>query len=267
MKNFIPTQPIYVGFCGPAGSGKTSTAKKIVPGITVSLLSDPSSFPDVIWGHHWLSQPLYEMASTLTELYGEELTDRKLYALHDIVNSIMMKRIPYDDLVELVYDIYHMPVDNYDGQKPRTFLQTVGDMCRNQYEDCFSNYVKYKIYNTYRSECIEYDRHDQDEPWYIGIVEDVRTVREAKMIKDQPNNILIKFTASPAVLRDRLLNRDGVDLAPEQASHRTENEFNGIPDEDFDLILDTDSLSVDDQAEVVYDYITNNHNFGEKLNG
>lgn len=267
MKTFIPNQPIYIALSGPAGSGKTATANTIVPRSSIGAYGNietsskdvlkevsTNAFPSTVWDHFFFAMPLYDMLEAKTTI-GDEAQSRALYSLHKILNSIMMERIPYEDLVELVYDIYSLPIDT-NGAKPRTFLQTAGDICRKLEENCFANYIKYKTFDTYRSIAAEYDRYDEDPPWYFSVVSDLRMPNEAKMIKDQANHMMFKFTASPEVLAKRIYVRDGITLTQEQASHHSENLFDKIPDEWFDLIIDTTDMTLLEQATTVYNHIT-----------
>lgn len=256
MIDFSSSNPVYIGFCGAAGSGKTSTARAIVPSSSFSFYGDVSNYSDnnILWDHFWFAMPLYEISNCRLITEGTDVKDRVMYGIHDIVNSVMQRKIAYDDLIELVYDIYAMPC-KIEGTKPRTFLQDVGSLCRDLYKNCFTDYIKYKVYNTYRAIISEYDRNDLDPPTYMAIVSDVRMPNEAEMIKNQPNNILIKFTASKEVLDKRLIDRDGLLLTSSQTSHESERGVNEIPEEWFDLVLDTDNLTVEQQAEAVKNFM------------
>lgn len=258
MIDVSSSNPIFIGFCGPAGSGKTSTAKSIVPASSFSFYGDIANPNDpdgsIVWDHLWFAMPLYEIANYRLMTEGPESKDRIMYGIHDVLNSVMQRRIPYDDLIELVYDVYSMPC-KVEGTKPRSFLQNVGSYCRNLYKDCFTDYIKYKIYNNYRNISIEFDRNDMDPPTYMAIISDVRMPNEAQMIKSQQNNILIKFTASKEVLNERLMNRDGLLLTSDQTNHESEKGVNEIPDEWFDIIIDTSDMTVEDQAKAVRDFM------------
>lgn len=272
MSTFRPNQPIYVGFSGKAGTGKTSTANKIVPSTSVSSYGEvetnsaiwggmgDDAFPSLVWDHFYLARPLYDLYEARTNIMGEDAQDRILYAIHDVVHSLMMKNIPYDDLIELVYDIFHFPLGPGEG-KPRSFLQQVGDLCRSKYDLCMSNHMKYKVYNAWQNLSSEYHSHEEDPPWYVAIVSDVRRIDEAEMLRTRPNNFMVKFTASPEELRDRLYSRDGTFMTTEQMSHVSEMESEQIPDDWFDLILDTTGMTLTEQASAVYDAITHDNTF------
>ncbi len=275
MKHFNPAQPIYVGLGGVAGTGKTSTAKRIVPASSASSYGDvsPSNneldallwehigsnpFPKIVWDHYWFAMPLYDMYNARVDIQGEDKKDRTLYAIHDVVNSLMSKGIPYDDMVELVYDIYSFPLQSDLNEKPRTFLQLVGDLCRAQNPDCFANYIKYKVYDRYRTVMSEYSRADEDEPWFISIVSDLRMPNEAEMLKSRTNNILIKFICEDKVRAERIEDRDGKPMDASQQQHKSETSLALIPDEMYDLILDTTDMTLKEQATAVYTYIVGN---------
>lgn len=266
MKTFVPNQPIYIGLSGPAGSGKTATANTIVPRSSVGAYGNiqsselavmkevtKSAFPNVIWDHFYFAMPLYDMVDAKT-IIGDDAMSRSLYSLHKILNAVMMERIEYEDLIELVYDIYSFPLDS-NGAKPRSFLQGAGDLCRSLEVNCFANYMKYKVLDTYRSISVEYNNHDEDPPWYFSVLSDLRMPNEAKMIKDQPNHMMFKFTARPEVLAKRIYIRDGIELTKQQAEHSSENLFDEIPDDWYDLIIDTSDITLLEQAKMVYNHI------------
>lgn len=269
-----PDYPLFVGFAGNAGSGKTETARAIVPASSFASYGDVDrnnqlgdAFPHTVWDHYWLSLPLYEMYEIRTKTIGVDQKDRILYALSDVVNEIMKKNIPFDDMIELVYSIYSFPIDSNE-EKPRNFLTGVGDLCRNLHNECFIDYIKYKLLDLWRGHQVEYGRLNQDPPLYIPIVSDVRMLHEAQMILDQPNHLLLKFNVSEKVQAQRLTERDGQTISPEQLSHDTETSLNDIPEDWFDFIIDTDELTLEDQAKMVYTLIANTVNPKEEaLNG
>ena len=262
-KKFTPTEPIYVGFVGPAGAGKTFTAKSIVPPSSAALYGDPKMFPSIIWDHQWMSLPLYSVYNARTQTLGVDRENRILYSIHEIVNSVTMKHLSFDNMIELIYDLYSLPITNSEDEKPRTFLQQAGDLFLKDNEMCLAKYAKYKIYSMWRSACVEYDRNDLELPWYIGVISDVRQPHEAKMIHDQRNNLLIKFKADKETLNERLLNRDGILLSDTESVHRTEAQVDLIPEDWYDLVIDTTILSKEEQVKAVKDFILS-HNFDQE---
>lgn len=251
--SFNVDEPVCVGFSGKAGSGKTYTAKLLIPQQTF-MYGDVEKFPAVVWDHYWFSAPLYEMANVKTTIEGVDQKNRKLYMLHEIISSLMSQRISYDDLIELVYDIYAMPCE-IEGAKPRTFLTSASDLCKREYTDCFVDFVKRKVRNDYLNLLGDVERNDQEMPWYVAVISDVRYPSEALMVKNHPNSLLIKFETSEDVRNQRLMNRDGVTLTPTQGQHTSEMEFENIPDEWYDFIIDTDSLTLEEQTSRVYNIL------------
>lgn len=264
-KTFVPTEPVYVGFVGAAGVGKTFTAKSIVPPLTMSEYGSPGEFPNIVWDHQWLSFPLYNIYTIRTETTGIDKENRILYGIHDIVSSVMMKHIPFDDMIELIYDLYSLPITNQEYEKPRTFLQQAGDLFVNANKECFARYTKYKIYSMWTSTCIEYERNDIDLPWYIAIVSDIRFLHEAELFHKQKNSILIKLEADGDMIKHRLLDRDETLLSVEQSKHRTENSFDSIPNEWYDLVLDTTHLTKQDQVQQVKEFILSQNYYAEEM--
>lgn len=262
-KNFIPNEPIYIGFVGPAGSGKTFTAKSIVPPSTASLYGNPEMFPKVVWDHQWMSLPLYSVYNARTQTLGASREDRILYSIHDIVNSVTMKQLPFDEMIELIYDLYSLPITNQEDEKPRTFLQQAGDLFLKNNENCLAKYTRYKLYSTWLSTSVEYDRHDLEAPTFFGIISDVRQLHEARMIHELKNSLLIRFEADEDTIRERLMARDGFVLSNSESVHRTEKEIDIIPTDWYDLVVDTSSLTPEEQVKTVKEFILS-HNFNEE---
>lgn len=254
-KNFIPDEPVYIGFVGPAGAGKTSTAKSIVPAASSALYGDPAMFPKIIWDHQWMSLPLYSVYYARTRTIGTSREDRILYSIHEIVNSVTMKQLPFDDMIELIYDLYTLPITNQEDEKPRTFLQQAGDLFLRNNQLCLAKHAKYKLYSMWQSTCYEYDRNNLENPWFFGIISDVRMKHEAEYIKSLRNHLLIRLEASPETTASRLLSRDGTTLTKEQIAHRTEAEVDLIPREWYDAIINTDQLTEAEQVKTVKEFI------------
>jgi cytidylate kinase len=238
--------PVIIGLCGEAGTGKTTTADKI-------SVKPPVSLQGVKWDHHWLSRPLYEMASIKRITEGSEMKDRILYGLHEVVadlfgNSPLYGAPSYETLVELVHQIYYTPISE-GSEKPRKFLQTVGTLCREIYEDCFVNYIKSRIYQDFMNE----DNFDA----YITFVSDVRLPNEAKFVANHPQGMLIRLKASKNIREERLEKRDGFVISTDEASHASEA-IDAIPQEYISFEVDTDDMTEDDQALAVQQLIVEN---------
>jgi hypothetical protein len=254
MNSFDTDYPIFIGFSGPAGVGKTLTAKSLAGANTTYTYGDRNHLPDTLWHHFWFALPLYDMVDIKTRTKGVDQESRILYGLHDIVNDVMMKRMPYEDMVELVYDLYTMPCRT-DG-KPREFLQNAGTLCRSFDPDCFAEYIRRRVISAWHADVYDYDIGDQAYPKHYNIISDVRMPNEAAMIHDQHNHLMIKFVASPEECARRLEERDGVSLTPKQAAHETENNYDAIPEDWFDFVIDTTGMSVEEQSKIVYNWIT-----------
>jgi hypothetical protein len=240
--------PIIVGLSGPAGSGKTSTAVGII-----EQMGTWSDSKDVNWDHIYHAMPLYEFVSIKTKTIGENSQDRQLHLIHDLVRDICRSTIPYDDMVELVYDIYAMPLDP-DG-KPRTFLQNLGVMLREKNVNCFVDYAHAKSYLRFR-DCQAFSGDDSKEKPFIMLISDVRFMNEAQKIKSHPNGFLIRYDADPSELQDRLYKRDKKLMTAEQNNHESEAvgrspEFLSL----VDLQLDTTDMNELDQIEATISFI------------
>lgn len=236
---FKQGNPIILGFSGEAGTGKTITANTIIPGKS-SIITD--SF---WWDHKFLAMPLYEMANVRRDIEGYKSEERIKYQLHSILFDLFGKSplygLPdYDVLVDLVYEIYSMPIEMNREKKPRSFLQNVGSLCREIDPDCFTSWM-------IRSITRDAAWAEEQDKQYVCIVSDIRMPNEAKGIIEQANGVVIKFTASPTVREQRLFNRDGFLMTPEQADHESER-VNDIPAEFITHTLNTDELTVQQQA-------------------
>lgn len=251
--NFNPEYPIVIAFAGNAGAGKTSTANAIVP--SAVMLRTDTKLPDIVWDHIFFAMPIYDMVGVRTGMEGTDMLDRTLYGMHDIVYDLLQRRCNYDDIIELVYDLSLMPCEMVDGDKPRTFMQTAGDMCRALYVDVFTNKAIRTIKQRYQNTVAEYDRHDEDPPFSFNIISDLRRINELDLIKNQPNSLLVKFIADQDELDRRLINRSGRPLTTEQKNHPTESELSIIPDSEYDIIVDTTTLTLRDQAAMVKEAI------------
>lgn len=241
--------PIIVGLSGLAGSGKTSTASTIITSVPAQST--------ISWEHLYHAMPLYEFAAIKTKTIGQDVESRQLHVIHDMLRDLFRSTVSYEDMVELAYDIYAMPIDK-EG-KPRDFLQALGSLLRSYDVDVFSNWVLNRSNQLFRQWRSITDEEDRDNP-FIVLVSDLRMLNEIKNIKNTPNGIVIRFAASEEVRSDRLYSRDSKLLTPEQQAHETEMESQT---EEFlsyvDLEINTDNMTLEDQAlktvEHIYQHI------------
>lgn len=243
--------PIFVSLNGPAGVGKTTTAHLLAPSRAQML----DHMPPVTYFNQILAAPIYEMVTTKRLIEGPDKKDRILYELHNTLDTLMARHIAYDDLVELVYDVYAMDAGSKDDPKPRTFMQTVGDMCRAVYKDCFVDAVIRQARLDYNRLTLEYAEHENDPPLHFVIVSDTRYANEVERLRETGNFLLVRLEASPNTLNERLLDRDGVLMSPEELAHPTEQEWQTFPEDWFDLILNTDTLDLTEQALTVQEFL------------
>ena len=243
-KQYDPDYPIVVGLAGKAATGKTIVAETIVPKASFGTNSN-----GLVWDHIFFAMPLYEFYSIRTKIEGMNAKSRKLFATHetlyDLYGSSPLGKMPdYNDFVDLVNKINSEPVD-HDGSKPRSFLQKIGDYCRQYDEECFAKWGVRKA-NRIHGEYISSLSEETELPHCI-MISDVRFVNEAQAILSQPNGIIIKFEASDEVRRERILARDFVLMTDEQLSHRSEKEIDSMSDI-IDLVINSDSMSIEDQV-------------------
>ena len=96
----------------------------------------------------------------------------------------------------------------------------------------------------------------EQEKRYFCIVSDIRMPNEAAMISSFKGGVVVKFTASDAVRQNRLLNRDGFLMTEAQASHESER-VDDIPADLITAVIDTDALSIEEQARATKDQVLN----------
>ena len=275
-----PNAPIVVGLAGQAGSGKTVTAVSLAPTAQVMTNScrcthdvsshnqreDDTSCKEtdcgcahlsyegsIYWTHLFFALPIYRIVTARQKITGDNARNRILYEIHEAIVDLF-GRSPiyssiknYDDLIELVRYVASIPCEPA-GEKARTFMQEFGSLCREYGEDVFVNWIRRKTQEEYREFTKEYPP-DKYPGLRLGVVlSDIRYPNEAQSVIDQPNGILYKFTATPEVLKSRLIDRDGKPLSSEQSSHASENSLGSIPDDKFNAIIDTSEFTVQQQA-------------------
>lgn len=260
---FQPNHPIVLGLHGKALTGKTVTGDAIAP---KGYIPDPSK-SSIQWDHLFFAIPLYRMATARQKISGIDAEDRILYEIHsellDILGrSPLFGAPPYEYLINLVQKIASLPMP--EGQKPRTFLQESGSMCRAWDKDCFVNWIKRMVASSFSLFLKEQQKEDQEE--YVTsnnsfagfgvILSDIRYQNEAQYVKDQPNGILIELTATEEVRQERSLNRDGHLLTISQNNHSSETQT--IPQDWFTASIDTSELSIKEQVLTVLDIVYSN---------
>ena len=151
----------------------------------------------------------------------------------------------YSDMIDRVNKIYELPIEP-EGVKPRTFLQTAGDLCRKDYDNCFAKWAVNKSKKIYSNYIKSFKEDEQQLPLAV-IISDVRFVNEAEEILKHENGVVICFDASEETLNERILKRDGRLMSDEQKGHRSEKEIDLIK-EMATVVLKTDSMSIEEQA-------------------
>lgn len=235
--NYNPDHPIIVAFAGEAGVGKTSTANAIVPNARWYSVDNPDTA--IVWDHTYFSAPLYELVSIKSTIQGINTADRLLYAIHDVVYPMLRGYCSYDDLIELVYDIWHMQIVRDENDKPRDFFQQCGDKFRGLYLNCFADQAIRTIKSGHIEVKRDFNNADFEAPLYIGIISDLRMRNEYEAIRRQPNSIVIKLDAPDDVRRQRMIERGSRPLNETQKEHISEAELRTFSDDEFDLIIDT----------------------------
>lgn len=255
MENFKyhPNYPIILGLSGKAATGKTSVAENIVPKARID-----QNFDGIFWDHIYFALPLYELVSIKKNIRGFQSEKRLLFAIQDVLYDIYggnaLGNIPdYDDFTDLVRTIYSMDLGN--DRKPRTFLQSVGDLCRSYDSKCFAAHGVNKANYLYRDFVRNFESED-DVPPFCVIISDVRFENEAQEILKNPNGIVIVFEADDSVRQDRIYERDGVYLTKEQMNHASENEIENIKLLAHHVV-DTNEMDLSEQTSTVLNLVNN----------
>lgn len=243
---------------GPSGSGKSETAKGIAAPEGIILTKE---YKDTIvkFDTMALSSPLIEMHSIKRNTQGHNAQDRRLWLLSQIVGEVIPPlNASFEDYIELIYDIesYNLNIKTNDGVeiRDRDFMTGIADMCHSMVKDPFCRHLTNRVRDERRRHL---ENHTEDKPFhYLVIVSDLRLRRELNYFQNQfQNTILIKLDVDENTQKQRLLNRDGFLLTQNQESHETQTSpFN---DEEFDLVVNSRNLSLEDQISMTESYIMN----------
>ena len=243
---------------GKSGAGKTQTARKIIPpGRENPGVQEGSVLR--MWDHEQLAAPLVALHSIKTDTVGNDSDNRQLWLIDDILGNLFpYATVPYDDLIELVYDIHAYPLvigSNHDGQavRDRNFMTYTADRCHELYPNIFADYLARKIQNNYRM--LEKE-HPEPLVEYNVLISDLRLRPELELFKSKFSDVtVIKLEVSEDIRANRLLERDGWALTNEQLAHPTQS--SPFTEDEFDQIVNTDTLSLTDQASMIMQYLEN----------
>lgn len=243
--NYREEQPIIIGLAGRAGSGKTSVAEHIIPKGSLE-----STKHNVKWDHIFYALPLYEMATIRHSIKGYNQNSRQLYAIHDVLFNLYggssIGLIPeYMDLVDRAQQIQSLKIEE-EGTKPRSFLQKAGDICRQEFENCFATWGITKSHQLYRSYIKSLTGEEEEIPFAV-IISDVRFENEAQQILKNPNGVVVCFDANQDTLDARLMKRDGKLMDAEHAAHRSEQQIEAIKSM-ATHVINTDNMNIEQQT-------------------
>lgn len=267
---FDPNHPVIVGLTGEAGTGKTSTANIIAPvaqNLDASGGDERISCIDgvnIYWSHLFFAMPIYEIVNIKRIIQGADWKDRQLYAIHNVIANLFGENPlygapPYKQLVEMTYEVTEKYIPE-DG-KPREFMQWLGtDYFRAYQDDCFIRSMQRRInkekgfITNLNSKAEEGERIFDT---FGVVISDVRFPNEAEIITSAPNGILIKLNASYETRMDRLDKRDGFVMSTEGGAHASETSIDLIPLESYSAIVETDDMTLEEQAIAVKQAIVN----------
>jgi len=282
-KRFDPELPVVLGLGGGSGAGKTVTANGFAPAGRVARAWYEE--PTISWDHLYYALPLYRMATVRQTVEGDMAYDRMAYEILQVLlevfgTSPLYGAPDFNDLVQFAYEITEFPCPR-EG-KPRAFLQQVGtEMMRGHDEDVWIKWMDRKIKKDFQSFTAEQEaaenrrelletpspnctcdpsepnnRYDF-QPYYGVVISDCRFKNELQYVRDHPNGVLIKLTASPGVIEERQIKRDGFAMETTHKAHSSETELTSVPDDWYDDIINTDNLSIKDQIVHVQQIVTN----------
>jgi len=239
-------RPIHLGITGVACSGKTTLADTLAP--RVRIVVDDDELSGIWWEHITMGKPFHELVSILQMTEGEAARERIRYAFHEVLADVINPSnadVHYVDLVDLVLELSAWNVDG--DSKPRAFMQTVSSKVRALDPNCLTTSTIRRMriaeaqFNKEQAEREDREEELDKVPPVLGIVvSDVRIADQCGMVRDQPNNMMIKLTAPESVLRERQINLGhGAGLE----THDTESWPATAPDETFDAIYDTSEMT------------------------
>lgn len=253
-KKFYNNQPIILGLAGKAATGKTSVAEAIVPKAQVNVVSN-----HITWDHIFFALPLYELVSIKSSIRGLRERERQLYSIHntlyDLFGGSALGNVPdYNELISLVNRVWQMPLGA--NSKPRTFLQTAGDLCREHDPDCFAKWGIMKSIKNYRNYIreLEEDEFELDQLPFCVIISDVRFQNEADAILKQPNGILVCYETSDDIRNERMFKRDGQLMTVAEMNHKSEQQIDQIKSV-ASAIIDSSNLTIEEQTNKTIDIV------------
>lgn len=259
-------KPIFVGLRGPAGAGKTSVGNRVA-GMTRPDDYDKEigALPSQVFLQYTLATPIYDIVGIKRMTKGFDRKDRILYSVHDSLHELLNRQLPYEDFVSLVRSVADMDAGDEFAPKPRTFMQTLGDMCRNVDVDCYANAVVRRAYADitkinqdyadYAERMNDDDEAVVEDPAVFAVVTDLRYQNEIDVLRNAGELILIRLDASRETLNQRIYDRDGVHMTEEQWNHPTETELSGMDDNEFNLIINTDNFNANEVSLQVKKYL------------
>lgn len=233
-------RPYIVAFAGKAGSGKTVMADALAP----PAQGGPLTLDTYRWNRVPFALPIHQIVSIKRQISGENADSRIKFNIHETLYDLFGTSIgdipPYDQFCELVSYIGDLPLGS--DNKPRKFMQTVGTVCREYFEDCFAQWMIRRVKLLWAQ---------SPEPLAIA-VDDMRFPNEATILKEH-DAVLIRLDCNDEVRAERLYRRDGERLDLSAPAH--ESEHLKIPEDCFDHIIDTTDLSVAQQWSIVSDLV------------
>lgn len=240
---------LVIGIKGGAGSGKTTLARRLDEDLAHPTRGLNLEHAQV--DHLAFAAPLYEMAAVRSNIKGAFAEDRKLYAIHNIVTSLLgtnplFGAPPYSDLVDIVHTILHdIPLR---GDKPRSFLLEVAKLMRAYKDDCFVQRLETAMKYRYHL-VIKDGNDDKDDVYpevtdYIAVISDLRYEIEGEMVRKYPNNILIELAVDDDTKAQRARENGDVMSYPEVLDIEKEclSWENIHPDAVFDASVDASEL-------------------------
>lgn len=274
---YVNPQLAFVLFNGPSGSGKTQTAKGVAApaGVPQQFRRDNHL---IRMDHKSLASPLVGLHSIKVRTKGEGAANRQLWLIHDTITDLIPPlSADFTDTMELVYDIqaYPLKVSYKEDEmvRDRNFMTNIADACHNLVHNPFAKRLIREAEKETRAAAEEIEQTLTNNPAAYGfekgykfeegeevqftnvvLVSDLRLMRELKgflRTRHTVRTILLKMEETTQ--RSRLIERDGKNLTEDQKTHETQV-FN-FEEGKFDLVVNTDTIDLNEQIETVGNYI------------
>lgn len=259
---------VLLGIKGPSYAGKNILSRMIVPSASTTSIDEEEKNNKghfFTWSSVPFTLPIKGLYRSLMSINGYYAKDRKLYAVHSELsvlfgNSPISGAPPYDDLVELVYEVVDYKLDD-SAKSQRDFMQWIGNRCRELRPDCFISSAKAQIVKDHHATVSEWlsgrDEGDPIPTAHIVVIPDGRLQAEGEFIHNYPHSYIVDLDLDEFSIKQRALELDATNLTPEQLKDSTETEVRYWPKEWIDHYVDVSYVdNINALAHDIVDMVT-----------